>query len=281
MQRTLRTRGVLGMATIVALVGLAAGRALASEKSIRWAEIRGPSPGPARTIGSYGSGCISGAMPLPPEGAGYQAVDLERNRHYGHPSLVAFLGDLGRRAAAADLGTLLVGDMAQPRGGPMSSGHVSHQTGLDVDVWFRLDVPPLPRDAREGMSQPEVVDPATGRVDPALFGDSHAEMIHLAAIDPRVDRVFVGAAVKHALCERDWDDRRFLRRVRTWPGHDEHMHVRLRCPEDSPRCVPQRPLPGGEGCGASLERRLGRRRTASTTPSGKVPPACRQLLETL
>src|SRR4051812_2998488 len=65
-------------------------------------------------------------------------------RHYGHPDLIGFVGDLGRAAAAARLGTVAVGDMAQPRGGPMSSGHVSHQGGLDVDVWFRLDVPPLP-----------------------------------------------------------------------------------------------------------------------------------------
>ena len=31
---------------------------------------------------------------------------------------------------------LLVGDLAQPRGGPMLTGHASHQMGLDADVWF-------------------------------------------------------------------------------------------------------------------------------------------------
>ena len=31
---------------------------------------------------------------------------------------------------------LLIGDMSQPRGGPMLNGHSSHQIGLDVDIWF-------------------------------------------------------------------------------------------------------------------------------------------------
>lgn len=278
-QPTVRKSGALAAAAIVFLVGIVAGRALASEKSLLWGKVRSPSRGPARVIGSYGSGCIAGATPLPLEGVGYQAIDLTRNRYYGHPSLIAFIEELGRRAAGASVGTLLVGDMAQPRGGPMSSGHLSHQTGLDVDVWFRLDLPSLPRESREGIAQPEVVDPATGLVDPTLFGDRHAEMVRLAALDPRVDRIFVGAAVKKALCEREWEDRSFLRRVRPWPAHDEHMHVRLRCPDDSPRCRPQRPLPGNEGCGEALDRKVRNPRSYSNVPSGRVPPGCGELLD--
>jgi len=29
-------------------------------------------------------------------------------------------------------------DLGQPRGGPTLSGHRSHQSGLDVDIWFLL-----------------------------------------------------------------------------------------------------------------------------------------------
>jgi hypothetical protein len=31
---------------------------------------------------------------------------------------------------------LYIGDISQPRGGPMTSGHASHQIGLDADIWM-------------------------------------------------------------------------------------------------------------------------------------------------
>jgi penicillin-insensitive murein endopeptidase len=43
-------------------------------------------------------------------------------------------------------------------------------------------------------------------------------------------------------------ERAWLRKVRPWWGHDEHMHVRLRCPSGSPECDNQAALPEGDGC---------------------------------
>ena len=212
-----------------------------------WSEVQYPTPGEAQAIGAHGAGCIAGAQALPPEGLGYQAVDLKRNRHYGHPLLVDYVQDLGERLAQAGIGPMLVGDMAQPRGGPMSYGHVSHQTGLDVDIWFRLDLPLLPRETRENLEQPILVDERSGRFWPSVWTDAHAELIRLATDDARVARVFVDAAVKRDLCEREWDDRSWLRRVRPWPAHDEHLHVRLYCPPGSPTCVDQ-PEPPPRNC---------------------------------
>jgi penicillin-insensitive murein endopeptidase len=249
-----------------------------------WQTVLAPSSGPARVIGGAAGACIAGAVPLPLEGVGYQAVDLSRRRHYGHPVLVAFIGDLGRAIFQHQLGTMLVGDMAQPRGGPMSFGHVSHQGGLDVDLWFRLDVPPSPRPAREGLAQPSVVDPATGRPDPRRWSQPQAELVHLAALDPRVSRIFVGAALKRDLCARSWADRGWLRLVRPWPGHDDHLHVRLRCPEASPACREQPPLPVSDGCEAeqliaAVAREQAFARRPPPRPSGLVPAACGGLLE--
>lgn len=238
-----------------------------------------PSGGPARVIGRHESACIAGAVELPLQGPGYQAVDISRRRHYGHPTLVDYVGALGRKVEAAGLGTMLVGDMAQPRGGPMSFGHVSHQGGLDVDIWFRLDVGPLPAGERDGLAQPVVVDPRTGRPDPARWTARHAELIRLAALDPRVARVFVGAAIKRDLCERSWPDRGWLRAVRTWPGHDDHLHVRLSCPADSPACTDQPAPSPGEDCdaaalAAALAREQAQRGRPPHAPSRNVPPAC-------
>jgi penicillin-insensitive murein DD-endopeptidase len=274
-------RGLAPVAMLAALAGVSP--AGATPPASMWAAAAYPTEGPAKVIGSHGRACLAGAVPLPPEGAGYQAVDLPRRRHFGHPLLVAFITDLGQIVATRQLGTMLVGDMAQARGGPMSSGHVSHQGGLDVDIWFRLDVPPLPREKRDEIPQPSVVDPATGRPDPDRWGVHHAELIRAAALDPRVSRVFVGAALKRDVCERTWTDRRWLHKVRPWPGHDDHLHVRLWCPPGSHTCVDQPPLPDGEACDAAdlapafAHERAWKRRPPPV-PNRNVPAACHRVL---
>lgn len=244
--------------------------ALANE----WADVPGPLAEPTRIVGGHGAGCLIGAQALPPEGTGYQAIELERRRHYGHPALIDYLQDLGERLAAQGLGPMLIGDLAQPRGGPMSYGHVSHQTGLDVDIWFRLDLPPLPREERQGLVQPILVD-ADGQLDPR-WGEAQATLVQLAASDARVARVFVDAAVKRDLCERQWDDRSWLRRVRPWPAHDEHLHVRLRCPTGEPQCVDQPEPPPGEGCEAILPTP---RPVVQASPAQRLPAACQDALK--
>ena len=95
-----------------------------------------PFPGPPRPIGSYADGCLAGAVPLPISGPSWQVMRLSRNRNWGTPRLVSFIERLGDNAKKAGWNGLLVGDMSQPRGGPMITGHSSHQIGLDVDIWF-------------------------------------------------------------------------------------------------------------------------------------------------
>ena len=69
-------------------------------------------------------------------GAGFRVQRPERNRTWGHPSLVAFVRELGARVKKLRLPLIAVGDLGQPRGGPAPSGHASHQSGLDADVAF-------------------------------------------------------------------------------------------------------------------------------------------------
>ncbi len=270
-----RNVGVLLLA-LAALAASAPAHAQAPPASPgAWAEVSEPLAGPPRVIGPFDGGCIAGAEALPLEGVGYQAVDIERNRHYGHPTLIAYIERLGLRVNEAGFGPMLVGDMAQPRGGPMPYGHVSHQTGLDVDIWFRLDLPFLERSEREELEQPILVDPRTERLD-ERWTDEHAELIRLAADDPRVARIFVDGAVKRDLCEREWDDRAWLRLVRPWHSHDEHLHVRLRCPPGQPECIDQPAPPPGDGCAAIAATP---RPDVYPSPGRSLPPACRAILE--
>jgi penicillin-insensitive murein endopeptidase len=136
----------------------------------------------------------------------------------------------------------------------MSYGHASHEAGLDVDIWLRI-LPPGQRLAEASRRDPQavsVVKAGASRADPSLWRESHGVLIRAAAMDDRVARLFVNPAIKATLCADfppgEDGNARWLRKVRSWYGHDGHVHIRLHCPSDSPSCVPQDPPPPGSGC---------------------------------
>src|SRR5258706_7777270 len=96
-----------------------------------------PAAMPTRVVGFYAKGCIAGAEALPINGETWQVMRLSRHRNWAHPDMVALLERLSVKAHKdAGWPGILVGDMSQPRGGPMITGHASHQVGLDADVWL-------------------------------------------------------------------------------------------------------------------------------------------------
>src|SRR5262249_44273734 len=112
----------------------------------------------ARTIGFYSKGCLAGAVALPINGTTWQGMRLPRNRNWGHPRLVQFPERLAAQAPKTGWHGLLVGDMSQPRGGPMLTGHASHQVGLDADIWLTpMPNRELTRQEREEMSATMIV----------------------------------------------------------------------------------------------------------------------------
>jgi penicillin-insensitive murein endopeptidase len=256
--------------------------AAVAQPAAEWAAVPGPVPGPPRIIGGTGLGCIAGAQPLPPDGPGWQAVRLSRNRHWGHPGLVAFLRDFAGQAQARGFPRLWIGDMAQPRGGPMPYGHASHQTGIDVDVWLDLSTKPdLPAAAREDLPVASLVLPDESGIDRRRWHPGHAALIRLAAEMPGVDRVLVNHAIKRELC-RAHRGEAWLRRVRPWRGHDSHMHIRLLCPAGQTECRDLAPPPAGDGCDTSLDWWLSpEARRPPPRPPGpppQLPAACAGVL---
>lgn len=213
-----------------------------------------PTPLAARSIGYYSAGCLAGAKALPINGPTWQVMRLSRNRNWGHPKLIAFLERLAANAKKVGWPGLLVGDMSQPRGGPMLTGHASHQVGLDADIWLTpMPDRTLSPKEREFMSATEMVRPDRLDVDPKVWTHKHTELIRTAAEDPDVERIFVNAAIKKALCRDAGSDRAWLAKVRPWWGHDYHFHIRVYCPVDSPQCKPQPPPEPGDGCGHELD----------------------------
>ncbi|MBI2239567.1 MAG: penicillin-insensitive murein endopeptidase [Magnetospirillum gryphiswaldense] len=214
-----------------------------------WAAATLPADDNPSSIGSAAAGCLTGARALPRDSAGLQILRPQRNRAWSHPRTLDYLTKLGHDAQAQGLAPLLVGDLSQPRGGPMAFGHGSHQNGLDVDIWFRL--PGKPLKAAE-LSSPVPVSMVKGRkVNPKTWGGRQLKLLQLAAADPRVDRIFVNPAIKAAACKASHGD--WLAKLRPWWGHDEHFHVRLSCAIGDTNCQPQAAVPPGDGCGAELQ----------------------------
>ncbi|SEM61936.1 murein endopeptidase. Metallo peptidase. MEROPS family M74 [Gemmobacter aquatilis] len=221
-------------------------------------QAQSPSQQPPMPIGSYAKGCAAGLVQLPETGPTWQAMRLSRNRNYGQPVLVDYLQQLSVAATQIGWRGLYIGDMSQPRGGPMTSGHASHQIGLDADIWMlppdRLD---LSRKQRENISSIPVRS-ADQRSVTRNWTPRHHALLRAAASDARVDRIFVAAAVKIEMCKTATrKDTAWLQKIRPVAGHDTHFHVRLKCPKGATLCKTQTPTvddlsKGGNGCDDTL-----------------------------
>ena len=139
------------------------------------------------------------------------------------------------------------------------------------------------------MSATMVVAPDRKDVDPNVWTPAHTGLIKAAAQEPEVDRIFVNAAIKKALCREAGNDHAWLSKVRPYWQHDYHFHVRIKCPSDSPECKGQPPVPAGDGCGKDLDwwftdAVLHPKPAPTPTPRPRpiamkdLPPACRQVL---
>jgi penicillin-insensitive murein endopeptidase len=247
---------------------------------------------PTRVIGFYAKGCIAGAEALPINGDTWQVMRLSRNRNWAHPEMVALLERLSAKVhQAAGWPGLLVGDMSQPRGGPMITGHASHQVGLDADIWLTpMPNRKLSRNEREEISAVMMVRPDRLDIDPHVWTPGHLSAIRAAAQEPSVERIFVNAAIKKALCREAKGDRGWLSKVRPMYGHDYHFHIRIKCPAGSSECESQPPPTEGEACSAGdlaywFTDAVLHPKPPETPPKPKppltlaeLPAACRQVL---
>jgi penicillin-insensitive murein endopeptidase len=244
---------VVALCAVLALGGLPAAGQEPAAKTL-FSSQTAAAPLPAQPFGSYARGCLAGAQQLPETGPHWQAMRLGRNRNWGHPITLDFIRDLaGFAARQPGWRGLYIGDISQPRGGPMASGHASHQMGLDVDIWMlppqRLD---LSRSARENISS-QSMRRANGAYVNAHWDAGHHAIIEAAAKDPRVARIFIFPGAKLQMCKDAKGNRDWLRKLRPWWGHHAHFHVRLACPKDAQGCENQPAPPAGDGCAEAAQ----------------------------
>lgn len=245
--------------------------------ALPWHKVKSTLEEKTAAYGGYSNGCISGAITIPEKGNGYQLARKDRGRIYGHPALKTFIEEYGDRVRRENLGTLMVSDVGQPRGGPphKNSHHLSHQTGLDVDIWYQR------KEENNHISfARSVVTKQKDRVRETQWGKNETALLQIASYSPEVARIFVHPAIKKELC-RTHKGEKWLNKIRPWWGHHTHFHVRLSCPKNNPECEDQAPPPAGDGCDSSLDWWFSDEAKESLIESGKkerttpdLPEAC-------
>jgi penicillin-insensitive murein endopeptidase len=249
------------VARIAALVVAVAGGVSASTSALTkeplakdlFGAMKLPAVSKPQSYGFYSKGCFTGGVAIATDGPTWQAMRLSRNRRWGHPAMIKLIEKLSRAAVADGWPGLLLGDISQPRGGPMLSGHASHQIGLDADIWFT----PMPdhrltAEQRENMSAVSMIKKGSHFVDDSLWTPAHERLLKRAASYPEVERILVNPGIKKKLCDTVTGDRGWLRKVRPFWGHDYHFHIRIGCQPGSNGCKAQDATPNDDGCGKPL-----------------------------
>ena len=245
---------VIQMCMVIAAIALG-GNANAAEplaKVLFGAQKTG-APGPAAAHGFYSKGCYSGGVAIATDGPTWQVMRLSRNRMWGHPQMIALIEDLSVKAVAGGWPGLLLGDISQPRGGPMLTGHASHQIGLDADIWLtKMPDKRLSATQRENMAATSMLKKGSLYVNDAIWTEAHGNLIRQAASYQNVERILVHPGIKKKLCDTMTGGSSWMSKVRPFWGHEYHMHVRLACPKGSPGCKGQEKTGSGDGCGKDL-----------------------------
>jgi penicillin-insensitive murein endopeptidase len=273
-------RDISGEPMVMPTIGTSGGANSSVQAKRLFGAESGPSSQTPAAFGSYAKGCLAGAEQLPETGPTWQAMRLSRNRNWAHPEMVDMVKKLSAFAATQPgWEGLYVGDMSQPRGGPMLTGHRSHQIGLDADIWM---LPPkslsLSRSQRESISSISLRR-ANGAYTNSSWTRAHHEIIKAAAKDPRTARIFVFPGAKVQMCADETGDRSYLRKIRPWYGHHYHFHIRIACPRGLRGCVDQAPPPPGDGCADAVQWQQNILNPPPPAPGPKKKaPARRELL---
>ena len=250
--RPIRFVRLLGAGLMLALASAVPAKAEQLAKDLFGAK-KLPAATPPASYGFYSKGCLAGGIAIAADGPHWQAMRLSRNRRWGHPDLIRLIERLSREAVQDGWPGLLIGDISQPRGGPMVTGHASHQIGLDADIWF-TPMPPerLSVAERERVSAVSLLKEGTLYVDDRKWTPAHAALLRRAASYPEVQRIFVHPGIKKKLCDTVTGNRSWLGKIRPYWGHHYHFHIRIACPKGSTGCTPQAAPPRGDGCDDSL-----------------------------
>ena len=200
-----------------------------------------PASDTSQSDGQPWNGTLEHGTPLP-QGDGY--VVRRPNRAYGATHVIDHLQDVIAevRELRPDLHTLAIGDLSARHGGKIAN-HVSHQTGLDVDVGFYFKQMPA--------NYPDSFHPADDSLDLAATWALLSAFARTSSLDTGVQMIFLDYDVQarlykwaenHGTSQADLEHvfqyprgkDELVGIVRHWPHHADHMHVRFKPARSAP-----------------------------------------------
>lgn len=224
-----------------------------------WATTTTAMAAPAeQAVDFYTNGSLINASEFPAEGEGFLKIFRPRLRGFATDDLI----DVVTQAATLvdrefpGRSRLQIADSSAEFGGAISR-HASHQNGLDVDVacYVMNDLERNPNDPGDkGFNETFV---KAGKLSSNFDVARNWALAKALVASGKINRIFTDEVLKRALCEFSAQDSSLtaeertetLRRLRHYPNHKGHFHIRLKCPPHSPRCRDQDEPPAGDGCG--------------------------------
>ncbi len=189
-----------------------------------------------RSVGTPQRGRLHSAVQLPPQPHLYTRRLPGRSFGSTHTIRTIQTALSTLRSEKGVWKEVMIGDISLPSGGPISP-HVSHQSGRDIDIRLMLaegvdrdTVPVAPSsvdwDATWTMVQSFL---ETGAVHVLFLDFERQSRLHAAALR---------AGVHPTAADRwfEWPTRGGPGVIRHESGHRAHVHIRLRCGHDEPRC---------------------------------------------
>jgi penicillin-insensitive murein endopeptidase len=210
------------------------------------AELGVVTDGTSVSYGRPSRGYLIDGVKLPDRGEGYttRPVWAERGNRYGTNELVALLKSVSKRMRPRARDTrLVIADLSNKGGGAAHTFHRSHQTGRDVDILYYMrdaDGKPFEADAMRVFDRKLVAKDGSGiTVDIPRTWLLVKEL--LTAEEAYVQYIFMYQPIAQKVIEyaqsKQEDPILIARAIRACrqPGdsapHNDHMHVRIYCPE--------------------------------------------------
>ncbi len=181
----------------------------------------------------------------------FAIADPSRNTYYGTYEMAEMISRLSERVNKTLTRKLYISSLSREKGGRLPP-HASHQNGTDADIAYptTLENVRFPVVAKtEYVSKSKAIT----RFYPSRFSVEKTYDLFKFAFsqaDIEVERIFVDATVKKALCDyanaqgelkgKDKDLVQYMfQNLQHIRGHGDHFHLRLRCSSEDKGCQPK------------------------------------------
>ncbi|MFA6238090.1 MAG: penicillin-insensitive murein endopeptidase [Bacteriovorax sp.] len=205
-------------------------------------------------VGTSTQGALVDGLALPEMGEGYVHMYRESERFWGTSQMINMLEKAAEDIASKypGLDRLQVEDIGKIDGGDID-GHASHENGQDVDLGYyksdRIEHDPIAKN--QEFADPMVIK---GKVSPNFDLERNWELVKALHRHGDVQKIFIDVVLKNSLCShaKKIDEykshQQVLRSLRHETNHQDHLHVRIRCPKVAKKCRNQPEPPKETGC---------------------------------